>query len=93
MTEFKFDFDLSKKIANGAVAMGAIMTREYRPVRMLASDAHGDFPLVGLITIGRQEVVCQWTENGKCDTRDNVTTNNDLILLVEDEDAKRLNLQ
>ena len=55
------------------------MTRDGFPVRIIATDAKGRFPIVGLVDMENAEYPRQWTHEGKADIRDYVKTNYDLI--------------
>lgn len=54
-------------------------TRDGFPVRLIATDAKGRYPVVGLVDMDNAEYVRQWTSEGKADYRENVKTNYDLI--------------
>ena len=54
-------------------------TRDGFPVRIIATDAKGRYPVVGLVDLGDVEYTRQWTEDGKADYRDFVKMNYDLI--------------
>ena len=54
-------------------------TRDGFPVRIVATDAKGRYPIVGLVDMDNAEYSRQWTADGKADIRSNVTTNYDLI--------------
>jgi hypothetical protein len=54
-------------------------TRDGFAVRILATDAKGSYPVVGLVDLGDAEYCRQWTEEGKADYRRGVTSNYDLI--------------
>lgn len=55
------------------------VTRDGFPVRILATDAKGVFPVVGLVDLGESEYTRQWTAGGKVDPRGFVKTNYDLV--------------
>lgn len=55
------------------------MTRDGFPVRIVATDAKGRFPVVGLVDMDDAEYTRQWTSEGKSDLRDYVRTNYDLV--------------
>lgn len=61
----KFNRRLASKIMAGKVK-GRILTRDGRHVRILAWDARGDWPIVGLIYMDDvdTEMSWQWTRNG-----------------------------
>lgn len=86
LTEIPFNVKMARHIKH-EVIKGEIRTLEFRKVRPLIFNAKGDFPVVGLVEVGDQEVAMQWSLKGKRDLRDNVTTGNDLILLVPDEEG------
>lgn len=50
-----------------------VTTRDRRPVRILCTDAKGDFPIVGLIERGGFEFLHCWTADGFAPTDDNYT--------------------
>lgn len=54
-------------------------TRDGFPVRIIATDAKGRFPIVGLVDMVNAEYAHHWTEEGKADLRRNVKSNYDLI--------------
>lgn len=54
-------------------------TRDGFPVRLLATDAKGTYPIVGLVDLGDVEYSRQWTVDGKADYRKNVSTPYDLV--------------
>jgi len=54
-------------------------TRDGFPVRIIATDAKGRFPIVGLVDMVNAEYARHWTEEGKADLRRNVKSNYDLI--------------
>ncbi len=86
LTQIPFNTKMARHIKH-EVINGEVRTLEFRRVRLLVFNAKGDFPVVGLVEVGDQEVVMQWTRDGKCDVRANVTTGNDLLLLVPDEEG------
>lgn len=86
LTEIPFDFGKFHQILNNLVK-GEIRTNDYRKVTIFTVLAKGDFPIAGMVDLGDREVVMQWTLKGERDTRDNVTTNGDLLLLVPDEEG------
>lgn len=61
----KFNRRLASKIMAGKVK-GHILTRDGRPVRIIAWDALGDFPIVGLIymSVLEKEMSWQWNKQG-----------------------------
>lgn len=61
----KFNRRLASKIMAGKVK-GRIRTRDGRPVRILAWDAIGGYPIVGLVFMGEvdTELSWQWTRKG-----------------------------
>lgn len=79
----KFNRRLASKIMAGKVK-GRIRTRDGRPVRILAWDARGDWPIVGLIYMDDvdTEMSWQWTRKGVpfglCDN-----STNDFTLVIE----------
>lgn len=54
------------------------VTRDGFPVRIIATDAKGRYPIVGLVDMVNAEYCRQWTEDGKADYRGYVRTNNDI---------------
>ena len=54
-------------------------TRDGFPVRIIATDAKGRFPIVGLVDMVNAEYARHWTAEGKADLRRNVKSNYDLI--------------
>jgi hypothetical protein len=54
-------------------------TRDGFPVRIIATDAKGRFPIVGLVDMVNAEYARHWTEEGRADLRRNVKSNYDLI--------------
>jgi len=54
-------------------------TRDGFAVRIVATDAKGRFPIVGLVDMKNAEYARHWTAEGKADLRRNVTTNYDLV--------------
>ena len=54
-------------------------TRDGMAVRILATDAKGRFPIVGLVDVGNAEYARHWKADGRADLRPNVTTNYDLM--------------
>ena len=54
-------------------------TRDGFPVRILATDIRGAFPIAGVVNLGEEEYVHQWTMEGKHDRRPNVKTPYDLV--------------
>ena len=60
-------------------------TRDGFPVRILATDVKGAYPVAGLVTLGDEEYVRRWTAEGKNDARYNVRTNYDLVEVEEGE--------
>ena len=61
----KFNRRLASKIMAGKVK-GHILTSDGRPVRIIAWDALGDFPIVGLIymSVLEKEMSWQWNKQG-----------------------------
>lgn len=86
LTEIPFNVKMARHIKH-EVIKGEVRTLEFRKVRLLVFNAKGNFPIVGLVEIDNQEIAMQWTSEGKHDVRDNVTTGNDLLLLVPDEEG------
>lgn len=86
LTEIPFNIKMARQVKH-EIIKGEVRTLEFRKVRLLIFNAKGDFPVVGLVEVGDQEVAMQWTRDGKRDVRANVTTGNDLLLLVPDEEG------
>lgn len=61
-----------------------LTTRDGFPVRIITTDAKGQYPVVGLVDLGDTEYSRQWTAEGKSDFRSYVRTNYDLIEAKED---------
>ena len=55
------------------------VTRDGFDVRIIATDAKGRYPIVGLVDMDNAEYPRQWTEDGKADYRSYVNTNYDLV--------------
>lgn len=64
-------------------------TRDGMPVRLLAMDAKGTYPVIGLVDVGNAEYSRQWTEDGKADFRGYVKTNYDLVEVEKGVDDVR----
>jgi hypothetical protein len=60
------------------------MTRDGFPVRLLATDIKGRYPIAGVVMLGDDEYVKQWTREGKEDRRPNVRTPYDLVECPQD---------
>lgn len=54
-------------------------TRDGFDVRILATDAKGTYPIVGLVDMDNAEYARHWTNEGKADFRGYVKTNYDLV--------------
>lgn len=54
-------------------------TRDGFDVRIIATDAKGRYPIVGLVDMDNTEYARKWTEDGKADFRSYVKTNYDLV--------------
>lgn len=87
LTEQPFDFVVCYQIHHELIK-GEIRTNTYHKVNILTFHAKGDFPIVGLVEKQDGEHAMQWTLTGKLDTRENVTTDGDLVLLVEKKGGK-----
>ena len=60
-----------------------VVTRDGRPVRILCTDARGDYPIVGLIYYhDEREIPENYTENGSCYI-DNDESSSDLFFAPE----------
>ena len=79
----KFNRRLASKIMAGKVK-GRIRTRDGRPVRILAWDAMGNYPIVGLICFDDldTELSWQWTRKGVPFGHSDYSTN-DFTLVIE----------
>lgn len=79
----KFSLRTALGIMNGRIR-GYIITRDGRPVRILAWDAMGDFPIVGLIYMAEvdTELSWQWTKQGVPFGHSDHSTN-DFTLVIE----------
>lgn len=82
MIEVKFDKGTALDIMSGEL-FGAIKTRDGFPVRLLAFDVKSRYCIAGVVMLGDDEYVKQWTIDGKADFRPNVHTSYDLVLEVE----------
>jgi hypothetical protein len=58
-------------------------TRDGFPVRILATDVKGAYPIAGLVDLGDEEYVRKWTAEGRNDARYNVRTSFDLVEVEE----------
>lgn len=65
-------------------------TRDGFPVRILATDIKSRYCIAGVVQLGDDEYVRQWTADGKADYRRNVTTSYDLIEKGGQEDVRQL---
>ena len=74
-----FDINTAREITGG-VTNGTIRTRDGFPVRLLAFNIKGRYPIAGVVDLGEEEYVRKWTEEGKADMRPNVNTNYDLVI-------------
>jgi len=82
----KFNRRLASKIMAGKVK-GRIRTRDGRPVRIVAWDALGNWPIVGLIGFDDldTELSWQWTRKGVPFGHSDYSTN-DFTLVIELQD-------
>ena len=64
-------------------SFGRIITRDGFPVRILAWNLKGSYPVAGVVDLGDAEYCRQWTLEGKVDYRRNVTSNCDLVIETE----------
>lgn len=80
----KFNAKVASRIMAGRLR-GSIRTIDGRPVRILAWDARGMRPIVGLIYMGDidAELSWQWTMSGRTDLRPNVTSPSDLVIELQ----------
>lgn len=58
-------------------------TRDGFDVRIIATDAKGRYPIVGLVDMENAEYAKHWTAEGKADFRRHVRTNYDLVEVGE----------
>lgn len=86
MTQKQFNESEARKIVEGR-KLGRVMTRDGMPVRILSWDVKSRYRIAGVVMLGDDEYVKQWTAEGKADYRSNVTTNLDLILETEGGEA------
>lgn len=70
-------FELAK-----AQAGAKVVTQVGKPVRLLAFDALGEYPIVGLVADGTGECAQQWTESGAFYTKSEASPK-DLFLVSE----------
>lgn len=82
MVNIEFNLNDALAIQKGEKP-GSIKSRDGKPARIICTDAMGNFPIVALIDGGGVESPSTYTERGRNDYRDNVTTNMDLVLEVE----------
>ena len=54
-------------------------TRDGFDVRIIATDIKNRYCIAGVVMLGEDEYVRQWTSDGKADFRRNVTSNYDLV--------------
>ena len=86
MTQIQFNEPTAREI-NGGIIEGSIKTRDGFSVRIVAWDAKGPYPIVGLVDMENAEYSKQWTADGKSDRRRNVRTNYDLVIETEGGEA------
>ena len=55
------------------------MTRDGFPVRIVADNLKGRYPILGVIDLGEEEHAVKYTSVGKADRRPNVRTPYDLV--------------
>lgn len=79
----KFNRHTARKIMAGNLR-GRIKTRDGRPVRIVAWDAIGNYPIVGLIFLAEidTEMSWQWTKKGMPFGHSDYSTN-DFTLVIE----------
>ncbi len=82
MIEVAFNEAIAREIAGG-IRFGAIKTRGGFPVRILAWNVKSRYCIAGVVQMGDDECVKQWTADGKADYRRNVTSSLDLVIEVE----------
>ena len=88
----KFNRHLAREVATGKVK-GRICTRDGRPVRILAWDALGQYPIAGLIYMAEvdAELSWQWTRQGISITHTDTLDFTLIIELKETSSTARLN--
>ena len=74
-----FDINTAREITGG-VTNGTIRTRDGFPVRLLAFNIKGRYPIAGVVDLGDEEYPRVWTTEGKADLRPNVKTLYDLVI-------------
>lgn len=82
MIEIQFTEAAAREVSEGK-RYGTIRTRDGFPVRLLAYDIKGTYPVAGVVDLGESEYCRQWTKEGKGDFRSYVRTNYDLVIEVE----------
>jgi hypothetical protein len=82
MIQVPFNAELAKEITEGR-KFGLIKTRDGFNVRLLTFGVRSRYCIAGVVELGDDEYVKQWTIDGKADYRPNVKTNYDLELFVE----------
>ena len=78
--------DFSIDAARGILSKkqsGRILTRDGFPVRLLAFDINSRYSIAGVVMLGDDEYVHQWTPEGKSDFRSYVRTNTDLVIAYD----------
>ena len=83
----KFSRNIARKIMAG-VLRGRIRTRDGHPVRIVAWDACGEYPIVGLIYISclDAEMSWQWTRQGVAfGHMDSGSVNFDLVIEINNK--------
>lgn len=86
MKEIAFDGNKAREI-KAKVTFGRIRTRDGFPVNILAWNLKSKYPIAGVVELGKEEYVRQWTYDGKADLRPNVRSGFDLVLEVEGGEA------
>lgn len=86
MKQIPFDENKAREI-NAKVTFGRIKTRDGFPVRILTWNVRSQYPIAGVVELGKEEYVRQWTYDGKADLRPNVRSGFDLVLEVEGGEA------
>lgn len=84
MAKVEFKKEVVQEIKDNKVK-GVIKTLHGDSVRLLDAEAKGELPIIGLIDNGENELVMQWTVNGKRNPeRLNTPSIYDLYIEIED---------
>lgn len=83
MTQVQFNEATAREVTGG-VRLGQVKTRDGFDVTIIYWDVESAYPIAGILHHGeKDDVVMQWTREGKRDIRRNVTTNFDLVIETE----------